>query len=281
MRFGISTHLFHDRRLQRDHLAQVASYGFESIELFATRSHFDYHDPAAVDALADWLRDTGLRLHGVHAPITDAMGSGDAWGSTTYATAASDNTRRQAAVREAEAALRIAQRIPFEVLVVHLGMPAGKDTPGENSRGAASRSAEELTRLTESAGVRVAFEVIPNDLSSAPALVKLIERDLDAPHVGICLDFGHAHLLGDVADAVETAAEHLITTHVHDNRGRRDDHLVPYRGSIDWDAALVTMQKIGYEGTYLLEIADTGSAAEVLEEARRARQRFERTLTHA
>ena len=77
--------------------------------------------------------------------------------------------------------------------------------------------------------------------------------------------------MGDVADAVETVAEHIITTHVHDNHGRDDEHLVPYRGTIDWDLALVTMQKIGYEGTYLMELADTGDAASVLEEARRAR----------
>ena len=37
--------------------------------------------------------------------------------------------------------------------------------------------------------------------------------------------------MGDVADAIETAAEHLIATHVHDNRGRDDEHLVPYRGT--------------------------------------------------
>jgi sugar phosphate isomerase/epimerase len=280
MRFGISTHLFHDRRLQREHLAQVAGYGFESIELFATRSHFDYHDPAAIDALAGWLRETGLRLHGVHAPITDAV-RGDAWGKTTYSTAAADSARRQAAVREADAALKIAARIPFDVLVVHLGVPSGKGAASDNSRAAAARSAEEIAMLAEPAGVRVAFEVIPNDLSSATALVTLIEKTFEARHVGICMDFGHAHLMGDVVDAIETAAEHLITTHVHDNRGRSDDHLVPYLGSIPWDAALLSMQKIGYEGTYLMEVASTGSTADVLEEARRARQRFERTLTHA
>jgi sugar phosphate isomerase/epimerase len=280
MRFGISTHLFHDQRLQREHLSQVAGYGFESIELFATRSHFDYHDAAAIDALAGWLRETGLRLHGVHAPITDAV-RGNAWGETTYSTASGDTSRRQAAVREAEAALRIAGRIPFDVLVVHLGVPAGKGGAADNTRGAAARSAAEIATLAEPTGVHIAFEVIPNDFSTATALVTLIEKDFDARHVGICMDFGHAHLMGDVVDAIETAAEHLITTHVHDNRGRSDDHLVPYLGSIPWDAALVSMQKIGYEGTYMMEVASTGSTADVLEEARRARQRFERTLTHA
>ena len=74
MRFGISTHLYHDRRLEREHLVQIASYGFEAVELFATRTHFDYHDGAAIAALAQWLSETGLRLNSIHAPITDHFG---------------------------------------------------------------------------------------------------------------------------------------------------------------------------------------------------------------
>lgn len=278
MRFGISTHLYHGHPLEREHLAQVAAHGFESVELFATRTHFDYHDPAAVERLAQWLSETGLTLHGVHAPIADGL-QGGRWGAP-YSTAQEETARRQAAVREAEAALQIARRIPFDVLVVHLGTPAAKQAPGDNSRAAALRSAQEIVRLAEPLGVRVALEVIPNALSSVGALVTLIEQELEARHVGICMDFGHAHLMGNVADAVETAAEHLITTHVHDNRGREDDHLVPFTGTIDWDAVLVTMQKIGYENTYLMELADTGAPAAVLDDARRARQRFERTLAY-
>ena len=277
MRFGISTHLFHDRRLERDHLAQIAAYGFESVELFATRSHFDYRDPAAIDNLAQWLKDTRLELHGIHAPITEAFGAGDKW-AATYSNAVADGVRRDAAVRETEAALEVARRIPCDVLVVHLGTPTSKNNPGDNNRAAAARSAEEICRLAQPLGIRVAFEVIPNRLSDATALVTMLESDLDARHAGICLDFGHAHLMGDVADAIETAAEHLITTHVHDNHGRDDEHLVPYRGSIDWDMALMAMQKIGYDGTYLMELADAGAPAAILEEARRARQRFERAL---
>jgi sugar phosphate isomerase/epimerase len=279
MHFGISTHLFHDRRLERDHLVQVASYGFEAIELFATRSHFDYRDEAAIDRLAQWLTETGLVLNSIHAPITDVFGRAG-W-SATYSTAINDNAQRQAAVDEAGAALQIARRIPFDVAVLHLGTPTVKNNPGDNNRGAAVRSLEEISRAAEPLGVRVAVEVIPNRLSDAASLAMLLEKEIDARHVGICLDFGHAHLMGDVADAVETVAEHLIATHVHDNRGREDEHLVPYLGTIDWNLALVTMQKIGYDGPYMMELADTGSPAAVLEEARRARQRFERTLTHA
>ncbi len=277
MRFGVSTHLFHHLRLDREHLVQVASYGFEAVEVFATRSHFDYRSPAAIETLAEWLSETGLALHGIHAPITDTFGAGDVW-SATFSNAVSDPVKRQAAVRETEAALQVATRIPFEVLVVHLGTPASKNNPGDNNRGAAVRSIDEICRIAEPLGVRVALEVIPNRLSEPAALVSLLEMDVEARHAGICLDFGHAHLMGDVADAIETASEHLITTHVHDNRGRDDEHLVPYLGTIDWELSLIAMQKIGYEGTYLMELAGGANPATVLEEARRARQRFERAL---
>src|SRR5688572_28160286 len=119
MQFGISTHLYHDQRLDRQHLAQIASYGFEDLELFATRSHFDYRDPAAIDALADWLAASGLTLRSVHAPITAHFGAGDNW-APTFSNASSDGAKRQAAVEETAAALAIARRIPFSVLVVHL-----------------------------------------------------------------------------------------------------------------------------------------------------------------
>jgi sugar phosphate isomerase/epimerase len=276
IRFGISTHLFHTQRLSREHLAQVASYGFEAVELFATRTHFDYHDAAAIAQLAEWLKETGLALHSVHMPITDSR-TATGWG-TTLSTAFADNAKRQLAVKEAEAALAIAQQIPFGFAVLHLGTPTAHATQGDNSRAAAVRSVEELCRVADPLGVRMAVEVIPNDLSSAAGLVTMLERDFDGTTVGLCMDFGHAHLMSDVPDAIETAAEHLITTHVHDNKRREDDHLIPFQGTIHWPSALVTMMKIGYDGTYMLELATTGTPAAVLEEARRARQKMERAL---
>ncbi|HEX5476134.1 MAG TPA: sugar phosphate isomerase/epimerase family protein [Vicinamibacterales bacterium] len=277
MRFGISTHLYHDQRLAAEHLAEIASFGFEAVELFATRSHFDYHDRAAIEALAGWLRETGLDLHGIHAPIAESMGAGDRWGPV-ISNAVTDSAARHAAVRETDRALDVVRRIGAEVVVVHLGTPASK--AGDNNRGAAVRSLEEICGLADGVGVQVAVEVIPNELSSAAALAAMLDRDLDGSAAGICFDFGHARLLGDVPDAIEAASEHVIATHVHDNHGRTDEHLVPFDGSIDWNAALMSMQKIGYEGTYLMELANTAPAAAVLESARRARQRFEQLLTY-
>jgi sugar phosphate isomerase/epimerase len=92
------------------------------------------------------------------------------------------------------------------------------------------------------------------------------------------MDVGHARLMGDVVDAIETCSGHLITTHLHDNRGRSDDHLVPGKGVIDWDAAVLAFQKIGYDGVWMFELAATPERKAWLEQAVKARERFEALL---
>ena len=275
-RFGVSTHLFHEHRLTRDHLVHVAAHGFEALELFATRAHFDYHDDHARAQLAEWLSDTRLELHSVHAPAFEALSNGKWVGA--FSNASSDESRRRAAIAEAEAALALTRHTPFRYLVTHLGVPASEAIGADNRRDAARRSVEELVALAAQVNVRVAVEVIPNPLSSASDLRDLIEEDLDGLDVGVCLDYGHAHLMGDLGEAIETLSGHLLTTHVHDNGGRRDDHLVPFAGSIDWDAAMMSTQKIGYDGIFMLEVGDTGDPVDVLRRSVRARERLEKTF---
>jgi sugar phosphate isomerase/epimerase len=276
MRFGISTHLYHDRRLSREHLLELAGFGFRQIELFATIGHIDYHDQGAVTELSGWLCEAGLDLHSVHAPIVEHRLNG-VWGPP-LSTASAIELARGHAVREAVAALQVARQIPFRYLVVHLGIP---DTlqpgPEANSRAAAAQSVAEIVAAAAPLGVRVAVEVIPNQLSTAELLVNLLEEDLDLPAqgAGICLDMGHAFLMGDLVDAIEAVSGELVTTHVHDNRGKDDDHLVPFEGTIDWPTALMSLQKVGYDGTVVFELANTSTPREVLEKTLGVRRRFD------
>ena len=83
---------------------------------------------------------------------------------------------------------------------------------------------------------------------------------------------------GDLGDGIETVSGHLWTTHVHDNRGRLDEHLVPYAGTIDWDAAMMATQKIGFEGVLMFEVAGHGNPRDVLERTVKARTRLEKTF---
>jgi sugar phosphate isomerase/epimerase len=240
--FGLSTNLFHGARLGRTHLREIADHGFDAVELAAAPAHFDFGNLAAVADLQQWLAEASLELAAVRAPLA-------------------------APLEASEQVLFLARRIPVRTLVMRL----------EGSRDAARRSVERLDRLARPLGVQIALETAADPLGRPASLVHFLEADVDGA-VGICLDLGHAHLDGDVVEAIETVSEHVVAAHVHDNRGRHDDHLVPFDGTIDWPSALTALQKIGYEGPLVMELRPRGSIKATLVRARAARERLERLL---
>ena len=274
--FGISTHLYVADRLDRDHLVEIAAHGFDAVEVFAVKSHFDYRDRRAAIALAEWLDDTRLKLHSMHAPIARDYVKGT-W-HDNLSLAAHDEARRKAAVQETLATLDVAAAVPYSTLVLHGGVPEPYGGAADNHMASMVKSLEELAPAAAQHGVRLAVEVIPNAISTAAALVQLVESEIDARALGICMDVGHARLMGDVVEAIETCSGHLITTHLHDNRGRSDDHLVPGKGVIDWDAAMLAFQKVGYDGAWMFELMATPERKAMLEQAVKARERFEALL---
>jgi sugar phosphate isomerase/epimerase len=276
-RFGVSTHLYHGQRLNRDHLREIGAAGFEAVELFATRTHIDYHSESATADLQGWLADAGLELVSVHAPVAESF-TGGRWGPPLNL-ASANSAGREAALDEATRALQMARRLPFRTFVVHLGLPlAHQQSPGTSTRDAARRSIEALAKVAAPLGVTLAVELISNELSKPGSLVHFIENALDAGIASICLDLGHAHLEGDVVEVIETVSEHIAVVHAHDNRGRNDDHLVPFEGTMDWAGALTALQKVGYDGPVVMEVAANGTTKATLAQARTARDRMERLL---
>ena len=173
-RFGISTHLFHEHRLSREHLVHIAAHGFDAIELFATRAHFDYHDDRAAAELAEWLADTGLELHSVHAPIVGAI-KGGKW-VDPFSNASRDEAIRKTALHETEAAIALAKHIPYRHLVVHLGTPATERVAAnDNQPELARRTVEELFEKAGRERVRVALEV-SGACAGAPHVSGTLER---------------------------------------------------------------------------------------------------------
>jgi sugar phosphate isomerase/epimerase len=277
-KFGVSTHLYHEERLQKAHLLEIAAHGFEAVEVFATRSHFDYHDEATIRSLRDWLAEAGLELHSIHAPITDVFADGKA--QRNFSTAFRDNDARKVTLHEIATALDIAKTIPFKCLVVHLGVPLAQHPgPEDNHRESAIRSVREIHGMAEAVGVNVALEVIGNSLSTAPGLIEILEHNFEDVDVGVCMDVGHAHILGDAAEAIETASEFLTTTHIHDNRRESDDHLVPFQGTINWAATIMAFEKIGYDGVLMYEVKAAESPGAVLERAVAARRTLEALMS--
>jgi sugar phosphate isomerase/epimerase len=240
--FGATTRLFRATRLTRDHLVDIAAHAFDAVEVYVEPDHFDPRDESSVTELAEWLSDTQLALHALR--VTPTQGDG-----------------------VLTAALAMAERVPYRFLVVPRPVVA------------TDRALQTVADDARPRGVTVAVEVGADGRSTAETLVQWLEDDdLEDVGAGICLDMGHAHLHGDVGEALETASGHLVTMHVHDNRGRTDDHLVPYAGTINWDVATMEMQKIGYDGALMFDLAPSADPVDVLRRARAARERLERAF---
>jgi sugar phosphate isomerase/epimerase len=276
-RFGLSTHLFHGERLTARHLERIATHEFPLVEIFATRSHFDYHDQKAVAEVRNWIEACGLTAWSVHAPICDSF-VGGVWGRA-YSNATADTAARTEAVSETRASIVAARDLGCSVVVLHLGLPRGQPIPpGDNDPRALKRSLEPIAEACTSAGVRLALEVIPNDLAVPSALLDWLDGDVELGDAAVCLDVGHAHLMGGSPEAAEMLSGYVVTTHLHDNRGGSDDHLVPFAGTIDWPATMTALYKIGYTGPLVLELPDHGHADRVLEQAVSARRRLQAIL---
>ncbi|MEO7189672.1 MAG: sugar phosphate isomerase/epimerase family protein [Vicinamibacterales bacterium] len=277
MRFGISTHLFHGERLERAHIERIQARGFDLVEIFATRSHLDYHDPQRVADLHRWLDELHVSAWSLHAPISESFIKGT-WGRA-FSNASPDGTAREDAVHETRAAIRAAGDLGCAQVVLHLGIPDAQNVPPrDNDPGAARRSLEPIAEACAAAGVQLALELIPNSLATADGLLQWLEGDLDLGPAGACLDTGHAHLTGGAPEAAELLSGYISTTHIHDNRGKADDHLMPFDGTIDWPATLMTLSKVGYTGPYMFELPDHGDAERTLARATTARQKIQAIL---
>ncbi len=90
--------------------------------------------------------------------------------------------------------------------------------------------------------------------SSPDDLIELIDAFGDES-VGATWDFGHAsQVIKDQPAALRRLGKRLKSTHVQDNYGKADSHMIPFvGGNIDWESIMPCLCEIGYEGDFVYE----------------------------
>lgn len=85
-------------------------------------------------------------------------------------------------------------------------------------------------------------------------LIDIIDTVND-PVLGVCWDFGHARMMiSDQPRQLRKLGHRLVATHVQDNTGKRDSHLIPFvGGDIKWESIMPCLKEIGYQGDFVLE----------------------------
>lgn len=92
-----------------------------------------------------------------------------------------------------------------------------------------------------------------------PELCSLVDAFADPQHVGACYDFGHANLMGGAhRENLHLLGNRIKALHVADNRGKGDDHVLPFFGNIDWKLCMTALKEIGYAGELTYEVQEHG-----------------------
>jgi sugar phosphate isomerase/epimerase len=244
----------------------VRDAGFEAVEIFCARQHFDYRDKAQINELGHWFRDSELRLNSIHSP----MYTDDVWGRSGPQ-AVIDITepvkgKRITVVDEIKRALEAAELVPFRYMVQHIGV-SGQELD-QRGLDAAFSSLEELKVFAGQRGVELLLENTPNELSDAERL----NLFLNETHLNLnyCFDIGHAHMSHGIEDQFERMKDRIRSTHIHDNDGASDSHLFPGKGTIDWGKAMELLGSRPNQYPLLLELREPIGMERPIEEAKRA-----------
>ena len=248
MKLGASTLLFKERPLGRDLLADIAAAGVDSVELTDYHPGFSYEDPASFRSLGQILRDLSLHFNSLHAHLESFDRECNLAGLEP------DRLRlTQGAYRRAVDAV---EQLGGGILLTHdVRIPEPAESESNRIRDAFLRNLGALADYAADKGVRLALENTGRGYTHEPGRLVALMRDLDRGNVGVCIDTGHRNLCGDPVEALRVVADHLVTLHIHDNNGEKDEHLLPGMGEISWPGVTGALRDIGYDGVFLYELA--------------------------
>jgi sugar phosphate isomerase/epimerase len=282
MRRLLSTYLFLSRKLTRELLGQIADAGFQGVEVFCSRAHFDYNSKAEIREVARALADNRLALVSLHAPTSRDL-SATREGGQPLSICEVERVRRVEAMDELKRAIDVAEDLPFSRMIFHMG--GSRETHDMRKRDAAFSTLEHLILHARHAGVTICVENTTSEMGD-PAYLRAFVDETRLTGLRFNFDVGHAHLAdGPEEERIEKGfaplRELVAGVHIHDNHGDNDEHLPPYDGSIDWSATIQTL-KTAPNGDLpmLLELKEkigpeAPSPQQQLETARKSMDRFE------
>jgi len=278
----LSTYLFVSRKLTPEHLEQIAGAGFQGVEIFCTRSHFEYSIKQEVRAMADALEAHHVQLVSMHAPTSRDLSAMRESG-TPLSICEVERVRRVEAMDELKRVIDVADDLPYSRLILHMG--GSRETADPRKRDAAFSTLEHLILHAHHAGVAICVENTTSEMGD-PSYLRAFVDETRLTGLRFNFDIGHAHLADfpeeeRLEKSFSPLRELVSSVHLHDNHGEKDEHLPPYDGTIDWPSAIKILQSAPQTSLPLvLELkektgAEAPTVAVQLAAARTAMDRFE------
>ena len=280
----LSTYLFVTHKLTPELLGQVAGAGFQGLEIFCARSHFEYTVKQEIRAMASALEAHHLQLVSLHAPNRRDLSAMRESGAP-LSICEVERVRRVEALDELRRVIDVADDLPYTRLILHMG--GSRETADPRKRDAAFSSLEHLILHARHAGVTICVENTQSEMGS-PDYLRAFVDETRLTGLRFNFDIGHAHLAEfpeeeRLEKSFSPLRELVSSVHLHDNHGEKDEHLPPYDGSIHWPDAIKLLKSAAQNGglPLILELKqksghEAATVSEQLSSARKSLDRFEK-----
>ena len=122
-------------------------------------------------------------------------------------------------------------------------------------------SLKELANYAEEKNIKLAIEYEPGLLIEKADDVFPLTKEFS--NVGLNFDVCHAAVLGEqISNVIEKFGKKIFHTHISDCKNRKHYHLIPGKGTIDFEAMYSSLLKIGYSGFLTAELYTYSSEPE-------------------
>ena len=119
-----------------------------------------------------------------------------------------------------------------------------------------------LVEYARGKGIKLCIENMPSDretsdnhlYGSCALNISALAEKLGA---GICFDVGHANISGyKLSEQMEILKGKIDVMHIHDNmgKGKKDAHLLPFDGTVDWQDVAFGMRRSDFVGILDVEV---------------------------
>lgn len=254
MKLGLSSLLFPNASIE-DIVKFSAKFGAECVELIYDVPHFppgyDRRELSGIKELLD-AHGLGISVHGSFWDLNPASHHRELWELT---------------LKQVRQSIDACRALGGEIVVLHFGrcpVPEVEDFL-EGTKWRYRRFLEQCLPYARERGVTLALENAGGQPATYPSTVEELKRlVLELEGAKVAFDIGHAHLAERraggkatglaIAGAIEDLREHLVHVHVHDNHGKKDEHLPPGDGDINFKPVVEALRAINYGGLLIAEL---------------------------
>lgn len=258
MDIATSTNIFYERadgsRISMEESIQACAdagykyldFGFVELSLSSRQFHTSEWESEINDYL-NLAQKLGMRFVQAHATILDFCNPSDSY-----------ETQLELFKRSIMGARILGA--PWIVAHPSTGVLGGTQTPDTHTRNVLFF--QEMADYAASLGIGVAIENmwgktregVKRYAIHAEELLRLIE-DVGRENIGACWDVEHGSVEKlEQGKAIRLLGSHIKATHISDETGKDNIHILPYTGFVDWEDVLSALAGIGYDGVFAFEI---------------------------